>query len=172
MATPSLLSPTAAHTIEHIEAFVLDVIARIQNEEDPCAAARGALPGLCASAKSTGGAASSTGGGFTGARDLAGMLRVMSTSYELLLKGKTLHNRQVYYLHKQQFAHEKEAQAAIDRVAQLLEVPRHDLGVFAASRGWYDGLVFERTAAAPSGSAAIAGTRRPIRPGESRVALE
>ena len=171
--TPLLDTATAA-TVLRIEAFIEEVITRIVSGGDPCGAAAGVLPGLCAttSKPSKGSTARPATGGFTGARDLASMLRVLSTCYEMLLKKKSLHKRQMYYLHKTAFAHENEAHAAIEKVSQLLGVSSQELGIFAAGRGWYDGLVLERApdisaaaAAIGGGAQSLVGSRRPIRPG-------
>jgi DNA topoisomerase VI subunit A len=131
-----------ASTAERIEALVGRAVRRLAAGEDPTIDLPG-FAGLCSSASGGGGA----GVSFAGARDLASLLRAVRTSYELLASGRTATSREVYYLHATYYARQDEANTALKAAAGVLGVARHEMGVLAASRGWYAGLVRVREAA-------------------------
>jgi DNA topoisomerase VI subunit A len=138
----------AVDTCASIEALALRLLRRILREEDPCIEVAGMASLL----------ASSSGGSYAGARDLASLLKVLRSSYELLARGKHATSRELYYLHATFFSDQSEANAAVVRAASTLNVPRHGLGIVAAGRGWYHGClrVREHTGSAGAGSVAAA----------------
>ena len=127
---PPSVSASSA-TPQRIEALVRRVVARIARGEDPCLDLPGSPP-LCG------------GLGFAGARGLASMLRVQRSAYELTTSARTATVREVYYLHAEYFSGQDESNASIARSCDVLGVARHELGILAASRGWYAGLLLER----------------------------
>ena len=103
--------------------------------------------------------------GYAGARELAGLLKVLRTVYECALESKTVTLRELYYLNAAYFASASEATGALSLACAALRRERHELGVLAASRGKVAGLLALRSAgggawddlAASGGTAAISG---------------
>lgn len=80
-------------------------------------------------------------GAFTGARDLASLLKVLSSSHELLLKKRVVTQRELYYSHASFFVSQEQLMKTLEKAQIALGVPRHSLGVFAAGKGWFAGHV-------------------------------
>jgi meiotic recombination protein SPO11 len=128
----ALLSPEARHKLcTDIERLSGDMIAAIMEGRDPTHEL--GLQPLVSK-------------GFAGARDLAGLLKVLRTVYECALAGKTVTQRELYYMSAAYFRGQEEAKAALGRVSSLLNLERHQLGVLAAARGRVAGLLSTRTA--------------------------
>jgi len=128
----ALLSPEARHKLcTDIERLSGDMIAAVMEGRDPTHEL--GLQPLVSK-------------GFAGARDLAGLLKVLRTVYECALAGKTVTQRELYYMSAAYFRGQEEAKAALARVSSLLGLERHQLGVLAAARGRVAGLLSTRTA--------------------------
>jgi meiotic recombination protein SPO11 len=128
----ALLSPEARHKLcTDIERLTGDMIAAIMEGRDPTHEL--GLQPLVSKR-------------FAGARDLAGVLKVLRTVYECALAGKTVTQRELYYMSAAYFRGQEEAKAALGRVSSLLGLERHQLGVLAAARGRVAGLLSTRTA--------------------------
>jgi meiotic recombination protein SPO11 len=151
-ATKSLLSVSSRTVLcERIESLVAELIRETSAGRDP-AFSLGLQPLFSPPF-------------FTGARDLAGVLKVLRTVYECALEGKTVTQRELYYLCASYFKSQQEAQSSLSRVASLLDLERHELGVLAAARGKVAGLIATRTAdgvvvdlSLTGGSASIPGS--------------
>lgn len=78
-----------------------------------------------------------------GAQQLAGLLKVLRTSYTLLTNGATATQRELYYMNADFFNDQDEAQIAIALATSALKIPSHRLGLFAAARGWFAGAVVD-----------------------------
>lgn len=73
------------------------------------------------------------------ARSFTNVLLVLAYCHNLLLSDRTTTTREVYYYYVTHFKHQRETDTAIWECATLLQVPRHALGLQAASRGWMAG---------------------------------
>lgn len=122
-----------------IEDLIVRIVARLYAYEDPTVDLR--LPPLCAPDNR-----GLKGGIFNGAKELSSLLQVLSTCYELLKKRKTATQRELYYMHANSFRDQKEAEVALARAMEILQVPRHSLGILASGRGWFAGCVQIRDA--------------------------
>lgn len=80
-------------------------------------------------------------GAFTGARDVASLLRVLSSSHELLIKKRVVTQRELYYSHADFFVSQDQLMTALQKAQSVLGVPRHSLGVYAAGKGWFAGSI-------------------------------
>lgn len=139
IARPAASAPPRTALLRRIEALVADLIRVIALGQDPAAAV--GLPPLA-------------GGSFTGARDLAAALKVLRVVYECALSGKTVTQRELYYMGAAHYGSQGEAQAGLARLSSLLGFERHEMGVLAASRGKVAGLVALRAADCGSSSSA------------------
>lgn len=72
-----------------------------------------------------------------GARAFDGLWRTLDTSHELLCDGRTASQRELYYAHAPFFATQADAQRSLAAACRVLQVPRHALGLHAASRGLF-----------------------------------
>ena len=68
---------------------------------------------------------------------------MLSTTYELALRHKSATNRELYYLHAAFFGSQQETNAAVEHAGLTMQLARHELGIFAASRGYFAGSVYE-----------------------------
>lgn len=82
------------------------------------------------------------------------MLRVV---YECALSGKTVTQRELYYMGAAHYGSQGEAQAGLARLSSMLGFERHELGVLAASRGKVAGLVALRAGDSSASGAAAGG---------------
>lgn len=64
---------------------------------------------------------------------------ILSYCHSLLLAERTTTTREVYYYYVTHFRSQRECDAAIWNVCELLRVDRHDLGLVASPRGWFCG---------------------------------
>jgi hypothetical protein len=131
-ASAELRKRQLPETAAAIEDLALAMIERIMRYEDPTLVVPGGL-GL-----TTRGA----GGVFTGARDFCATLKILASSHELLTRGRTATQRELYYCHKPFFASQPAFNRAVGKARQALGgIPRYALGILAASRGWFCGAV-------------------------------
>jgi DNA topoisomerase VI subunit A len=145
-----VLEPVShAEVIRRIEQLILRVFTSLANGEDPVFGL--SLPPFISFNDSE-----YARRGSVGARELASILQILCTSYELLLSGRTVTQREVYYLGATYFKDVKELSTSLARATKLLDVPRHSLRILAACRGWYAGLLKIRETAA--GLPAASGT--------------
>jgi len=74
-------------------------------------------------------------------RMFSSILLVLSYCHSLLLAQRTTTTREVYYFYVTHFRSQKECDAAIVEAANLLQVPRASLGLYASPKGWYCGCI-------------------------------
>jgi meiotic recombination protein SPO11 len=127
------LSCTAPRVIDQIQRLVQQILEDISAQRDP------AVRQLSSSAFCD--PDSHRESAHSGAKALASILRVLRTSYELLVSGRTCTSREVYYLHAEYFCNQQEANAAVTAACSRLGLARHELGILAAPRGWIMGPI-------------------------------
>ena len=69
-------------------------------------------------------------------RGYTSILLVLHYCHSLLQSHRTTTTREVYYFYVTHFRNQRECDQAIWEVCQLLQVPRHALGLHASSKGW------------------------------------
>lgn len=148
-------------TKARIEDHCVSIVDSLLAGQDPAAA--GGLGPLCFTKHV---AEDGLGGSeeHRGAYNLASMLKIIRSSYELLDSGGTATQRELYYLNAAWFEEQGDAQEAIKHATVQLGLPSHRLGVFAASRGWCAGSLVDTDCGSGVPSAVLAPPFLPPRP--------
>ena len=118
-------------TVSKIESLASSLLISLLAQEDGSEVIPGGR-GICSVDAS---------GAFTGARDVASLLRVLSSSHELLIKKRVVTQRELYYSHADFFVSQDQLMTALQKAQSVLGVPRHSLGVYAAGKGWFAGSI-------------------------------
>jgi len=118
-------------TVSKIESLASSLLVSLLAQEDGSKVIPGGR-GICSVDAS---------GAFTGARDVASLLRVLSSSHELLIKKRVVTQRELYYSHADFFVSQDQLMNALQKAQTVLGVPRHSLGVYAAGKGWFAGSI-------------------------------
>ena len=132
-------------TVSKIESLASSLLISLLAQEDGSEVIPGGR-GICSVDAS---------GAFTGARDVASLLRVLSSSHELLIKKRVVTQRELYYSHADFFVSQDQLMTALQKAQSVLGVPRHSLGVYAAGKGWFAGSI--STLEEQDGSVAVEG---------------